>query len=57
MEQEQHKMSESMKKFFDRLFELKEFIKKKHAETKIGVLKEVYDKLDAAIKSKEEKNK
>jgi hypothetical protein len=46
-----------MKKFFDRLFELKDFIKKKHAETKIGVLKEVYDKLDAAIKSKEEKNK
>ncbi len=48
---EKHKASDSMKKFFENLLEIKEFVKKKHQETKDITLEEIYKKLDKVIKS------
>jgi hypothetical protein len=48
--QETYHASENMKKFFTKLLELKEFVKKKHEETKDKTLEEIYDKLDQIIK-------
>ncbi len=50
MEKEKHIASESMKKFFAKLLELKKYVKEKHELSKDKVLKEILDKLDNIIK-------
>jgi hypothetical protein len=50
---EEYQASESMKKFFENLLEIKAFVKKKHEETKDVVLEEIYNRLDKVIKSSE----
>ena len=57
MEEEIHKLTPGMKKFFEKLIDIKEFVKQKHAETKMGILKVIHERLDEVIKSTEEKKK
>lgn len=47
---EQYQASESLKKFFENLLEIKAFVKKKHEETNSDILSEIYQKLDKVIK-------
>ena len=51
---EEYPLSENMNKFFDNLFEIKEFVLNKYNETKNEDFKEIYDKLHKIIKTKEE---
>jgi hypothetical protein len=50
MEKEEYKASPYMKKFFENLLEIKEFVKQKHNETKDKILQEIYERLDKVIK-------
>lgn len=52
MELEEYQASESMKKFFENLLEIKAFVQMKHEETNDPILKEIYEKLDKVIKIK-----
>ena len=54
---EHYQATESMKKFFENLLEIKAFVKKKHDETKNEILKEIYERLDKVIKSTDEGSK
>lgn len=50
---EEYKMSPNMKLFFNRLLELKKFVKNKSHKSQ--EMKEVYEMLDGIIKSTDEK--
>lgn len=54
MEKETHTDSENMKKFFDKLTDLKAFVKEKAEETNNQTIKEIYNRLDYAFKLKRE---
>ena len=54
---EEYKTSPNMKKFFDNLLDIKEFVKEKYEDSNDEVLKEVYAKLDSAIKLKKPEDK
>ena len=47
---EEHKMTPNMQLFFDKLVDVKLFVKEKYNESHDEVLNEIYKKLDAIIK-------
>lgn len=47
--------SQNMKKFFDKLCKLKEFIKEKADETEDDTIVEIYERLDEIFKIEEDK--
>ena len=49
---EEHKMTPNMQLFFDKLMDVKLFVKEKYNESHDEVLNEIYKKLDAIIKDK-----
>lgn len=53
MSLKEHQASPEMMKFFKRLLDIKEFVKEKYKETNDEILKEILDKLDETIKTKE----
>lgn len=53
MKKEEHQASENMKKFFENLLEIKDFVKKKYDESKDKTIKEIYEKFDKVIKKGE----
>lgn len=55
METEKHTASENMKKFFDKLTELKKFIKEKAEETKDETVVEIHNRFDEIFKVEEGK--
>lgn len=54
MKIEKHIASEKMKVFFDKLVELKKFIKEKSEETKDTTVVEIYNRFDQLFKIEEE---
>ncbi len=50
MEEEKHVASKNMRKFFEKLLELKTFVGNKAKSTKDDTLIEIYNKLDKIIK-------
>jgi hypothetical protein len=55
MKKETAVASENMKKFFDKLCKLKEFIKEKADETGDDTIIEIYERLDEIFKIEENK--
>ena len=51
---ETHQAPEYLHKFFNKLVDLKSFIKEKYDETQDPILKEIYDKFDACFLSTKE---